>query len=76
MDVVEEVGAHQLVGPGATLTKVVVPAQYAQWIPEGACYNSIGYWHVPGSRVVYQQDGTTYSFAIASFIFRRFSVIQ
>jgi hypothetical protein len=60
--------AHQLVGPGATLTKVVVPAQYAQWIPEGACYNSIGYWHVPGSRVVYQEDGTTYSFAIASFI--------
>lgn len=60
--------AHRLVRPGATLTKVVVPAQYAQWIPEGACYNSIGYWHVPGARVVYQQDGTTYSFGIASFI--------
>jgi hypothetical protein len=59
---------HRLVRPGATLTKVVVPAQYAQWIPEGACYNSIGYWHVPGSRVVYQQDGTTYSFGLASFI--------
>jgi len=59
---------HQLIRPGATLTKVVVPAQYAQWIPEGACYNSIGYWHVPGSRVVYQEDGTTYSFGLASFI--------
>ena len=59
---------HRLVRPGATLTKVVVPAQYAQWIPEGACYNSIGYWHVPGSRVVYRQDGTTYSFGLASFI--------
>ena len=59
---------HRLVRPGATLTKVVVPAQYAQWIPEGACYNSIGYWHVPGSRLVYRQDGVTHSFGLASFI--------
>jgi hypothetical protein len=59
---------HKLIKPGATLTKVVVPTQYAQWIPVGACYNSLGYWHVPGSRVVYRQDGTTYSFGIASFI--------
>jgi hypothetical protein len=59
---------HKLVKPTATLTKVIVPTQYAQWIPEGACSNSIGYWHVPGSRVVYRQDGTTYSFGIASFI--------
>ncbi len=59
---------HKLVKPSATLTKVIVPTQYAQWIPEGACDNSIGYWHVPGSRVVYRQDGTTYSFGIASFI--------
>jgi hypothetical protein len=59
---------HKLIKPDATLTKVVVPTQYAQWIPVGACYNSAGYWHVPGSRVVYRQDGTTYSFGIASFI--------
>jgi hypothetical protein len=59
---------HKLVKPTATLTKVVVPTQYAQWIPGGACDNSVGYWHVPGSRVVYRQDGTTYSFGIASFI--------
>ena len=36
--------------------------------PEGACSNSLGYWHVPGSRVVYRQAETTYSFGIASFI--------
>ncbi len=60
--------AHQLVKPGAKLAKVVVPVQYAQWIPPGACYNSIGYWHVPGSRVVYRQGGATRSFGIASLI--------
>ena len=59
---------HKLVKPDATLSKVVVPTQYAQWIPVGACANTIGYWHVPGARVVYRQDGTTYSFGIASFI--------
>jgi hypothetical protein len=59
---------HKLVKPGATLVKLEVPTQYAQWIPAGACYNSVGYWHVPGSRVVYRQDGTTESFGIASFI--------
>lgn len=59
---------HKLVKPGATLVKFEVPAQYAQWIPPGACYNSTGYWHVPGTRVVYRQDGTTMSFGIASFI--------
>lgn len=59
---------HKLVGTNATLVKVVVPMQYAQWIPSGACYNSVGYWHVPGSRVVYRRDGVTRSFGIASFI--------
>jgi hypothetical protein len=60
--------AHKLVKPGAVLTKVTVPAQYAQWIGPGGCYNSTGYWHVPGSRVVYREGGVTHSFGIASFI--------
>jgi hypothetical protein len=60
--------AHKLVKPGAVLTKVTVPAQYAQWISQGGCYNSTGYWHVPGSRVVYREDGVTHSFGIASLI--------
>lgn len=59
---------HKLVRPGAKLVRVVVPAQYEQWVPAGACYNSVGYWHAPGSRVVYRQDGATRSFGIASFI--------
>ena len=59
---------HKLVGKGATLTKVVTPTQYAQWIPPGGCYNSTGYWHLPGSRLVYREDGATHSFGLASFI--------
>ena len=57
---------HKLVKPGATLVKVIAPTEYEQWIPPGACYNSIGYWHLPGSRLVYREGGVTHSFGIAS----------
>ena len=57
-----------LVGRDARLLKVVVPGQYAIWVPPGACYNKIGYWHVPGARVVYERGGVTRSFGITSLI--------
>jgi hypothetical protein len=57
-----------LVGPNARLLRVVVPMQYAIWVPPGACYNDIGYWHVPGARVVYERGGVTRSFGITSLI--------
>jgi hypothetical protein len=60
--------AHKLVPRDATLVMVVVPAQYARWIGPGACYNNVGYWNVPGARVVYRTGGVTRSFGIASFI--------
>ena len=60
--------AHALVGRGATFVRVIVPDEYAAWVDPGACYNSIGYWHVPGSRVVYEEGGETRSFGIASLI--------
>jgi hypothetical protein len=60
--------AHALVGHGATFVRVIVPSSYAAWVSPGACYNSTGYWHVPGSRVVYEQGGETRSFGIASLI--------
>ena len=59
---------HKLIKPGATLTKVITPTGSEQWIPAGACYNSTGYWHLPGSRLVYREGGVTHSFGIASFI--------
>jgi len=60
--------AHRLVGRNAQLVRVVVPASYELWVPPGACYNSAGYWHAPGARVVYRERGKESSFGIASLI--------
>ena len=60
--------AHGLMDPGARLVRVIVPAADAAWIYPGACYNSAGYWHVGGARVVYQEHGQERSFGIASLI--------
>ena len=62
--------AHVLLGRGvssARLLAVRVPRQWA-WIPPGYCYNRVGYWHAPGSRVVYREQGHTRSFGIFSLI--------
>ena len=60
--------AHALLGHGATLVRVIVPTEYAAWVYPGACYNSTGYWHFPGARVVYRQGSQLRSFGIASLI--------
>jgi hypothetical protein len=60
--------AHRVLGSGATLDRVVVPEAYAAWVYPGGCYNAIGYWHVPGARVVYREHGQERSFGIASLI--------
>ena len=60
--------AHRLVGSGAHLDRIVVPKEYAAWVYPGACHNKIGYWHVPGARVVYREHGQERSFGIASLI--------
>jgi len=60
--------AHGLVASGARLVRVIVPVSDAAWVYPGACYNSIGYWHVPGARVIYLQRGQERSFGIASLI--------
>ena len=60
--------AHDLVVRGARLVRVIVPESEAAWVYPGACYNSIGYWHVGGARVVYTEHGQERSFGIASLI--------
>jgi hypothetical protein len=60
--------AHRLVGSGAHLDRVIVPKPYAAWVYPGVCHNKIGYWHVPGVRVVYREHGKERSFGIASLI--------
>lgn len=63
--------AHRLLadgGRGAQLVTVQVPGAYAHWVPPGTCYNDVGYWEVPNSRVVYRQQGQERSFGVASMI--------
>jgi hypothetical protein len=71
-DYLLDIGAvHALLGrraPAAHLLRVVVPEGEASWIPPGYCYNSVGYWHVAGARVVYRIGGAVRSFGIASLI--------
>ena len=62
--------AHTLLGTQAgkpKLLDVLVPKEWA-WIPPGACYNRIGYWHAPGARLVYRERGQVRSFGIFSLI--------
>ncbi len=40
----------------------------AAWIEPGWCENLIGYWHLPGVRLVYRQDHVVRSVAVASLI--------
>lgn len=60
--------AHGLLTRGAQLVRVIVPVSEAVWVYPGACYNTIGYWHVSGARVVYRDQGQERSFGIASLI--------
>jgi hypothetical protein len=60
--------AHALVAPGATLVRIAVPEAYVHWVAPGACYNRVGYYEVPNSRLVYRARGHLSSFGIASMI--------
>jgi hypothetical protein len=63
--------AHALLGADAAQAQflgVSVPASFGHWVPPGVCYNDGGYFEVPNSRVLYQEDGQTRSFGIASMI--------
>ncbi|MGH8995472.1 MAG: hypothetical protein ACRDYB_05495 [Acidimicrobiales bacterium] len=55
-------------GSGARLVGVLVNPGDAAWIGPHTCENLIGYWHLPGLRLVYQVGSATYSFAVASLI--------
>ena len=63
--------AHRLLredGGQAQFVRVIVPAAYAAWVSPGVCANYTGYWHVPGARLVYRQNGQERSIGIASLI--------
>jgi len=52
----------------AKLVAVESNPSLAAWIPPGGCENTIGYWHLPGTRLVYQSGGRTESVRVASLI--------
>ena len=63
--------AHALLGRNAAhaqLVTVDVPSSYGHWVQPGVCYNSIGYYEMPGARIVYRERGETRSFGVASMI--------
>jgi hypothetical protein len=63
--------AHHLLGSGAAesqLVTVKVVDSYSHWVPPGVCYNSVGYYEMPDTRVVYREHGQIHSFGIASMI--------
>jgi hypothetical protein len=63
--------AHGLLGAGASrarLLAVRADSSYGHWVAPGVCDNSIGYYEMPGARVVYTVDGAVRSFGIASMI--------
>jgi hypothetical protein len=63
--------AHELLGPdpgAARLVGTIVPQAYVHWVSPGACYNRLGYYEVPNSRLLYRVRGQIRSFGIASLI--------
>lgn len=52
----------------ATFLRVNANARLAEWIPAGACENRVGYWHVPGVRLVFERGHAVVSVAVASLI--------
>jgi hypothetical protein len=62
---------HRAIGPGVETAEFVsVNAQpaFARWIWPHGCYNRLGYWHVPGVRIVYRLNGNLYSIRVTSLI--------
>lgn len=61
---------HRLLSanPPVTFERVLTSPADAAWIAPGACENKIGYWHLPGVRLVFKQGHRVKSFAVASLI--------
>jgi len=61
---------HRLIiaGNPSTLLRVGVNPADAKWIPAGVCENKIGYWHVPGVRLVFRRGTAVESVEVASLM--------
>jgi hypothetical protein len=61
---------HRVLASGASVSfvRVEVSPRDAAWIPTGVCENKIGYWHLPGVRLVFRSRGKVESFKVDSLI--------
>lgn len=61
---------RRVIGTGASsrFQRVASTSGDAAWIAPGACENRVGYWHVPGVRLVFARHGVVESVAVASLI--------
>jgi hypothetical protein len=50
------------------LLETIGQPAYSTWILRNTCENNVGYWHLPGVRLVYRLNGQVRSFGIASLI--------
>ncbi len=53
---------------GGRLLRVEVNPALAAWIAPGACENSVGYWHLPGVRLVVARGHRVVSVGVFSLI--------
>ena len=63
-----DLAAYHRWADGARLVRVNVNAGLATWIPPGACENRIGYWHLPGVRLVLARQHRLWSVGVFSLI--------
>ncbi len=61
---------HRAIYRGAVTRFLRVDANgaLAAWVAPGACENSIGYWHLPGTRLVFRRAGRVISVGVDSLI--------
>ena len=52
----------------ARLTGVIPAPAAATWVPRGVCENGVGYWQLPGTRLVYDIGSTRHSVGVYSMI--------
>ncbi len=55
-------------GPGVKFVRVLSAPSDAAWIAPGVCENTIGYWHLPGVRLVFRRGTRIESVRVASLI--------
>lgn len=55
-------------GSPASFVRVLTDRSDAAWIAPGVCENKIGYWHLPGVRLVFTRGRRVQSVAVASLI--------